>query len=147
MSSGRVLALKIVKSLLIYSSHPDHKSDPAFLKWPDNSPKTIDHYHLDVSRDDGMDEHGIAWLYGCHRVGFLLGKLLSNHCYDFHQVLTTNLTQHDVLHGPDDSSKTIDYHHLDMSRDHGNMDEHGIDWLYGCHRVGFLLGKLLSNHC
>ena len=48
MSSGRVLALKIVKSLLIYSSHPDHKSDPAFLKWPDNSPKTIDYHHLDT---------------------------------------------------------------------------------------------------
>jgi hypothetical protein len=57
-----------------------------------------------MSKDDRMDEHGIAWLYGCHRVGFLLGKL-SNHSYDFHQVLTTNLTQHDV-HGPDDSSKT-----------------------------------------
>jgi hypothetical protein len=62
---------------------------------------------------------------------------------DFHQFLTTNLTQHDV-HGPDDNPKTIHYHHLDMSRDDGT-DEHGIDWLYGCDLVGLLLGKL-SNH-
>jgi hypothetical protein len=42
--------------------------------------------------------------------------------------LTTNLTQHDS-HGPDDHPKTsIDYHHLDMSKDDGT-DEHGIDWL------------------
>jgi hypothetical protein len=55
---------------------------------------------------------------------------------DFHQVLTTNLNQH-FSHGPDDSSKTIHYHHPpDMSRDDG-MDEHGIAWLYGCHQVGF----------
>jgi hypothetical protein len=39
------------------------------------------------------------------------------------QAPTTNLTQHDS-HWPDDDSKTIDYHHLDMSRDDG-MDEHG----------------------
>jgi hypothetical protein len=62
----------------------------------------------------------------------------------FHLVLTTNLTQHDV-HGPDDSPKIIRYHHLDMSRDDG-MDEHGIDWIYGCDLVGFWHGKL-SNHC
>jgi hypothetical protein len=44
---------------------------------------------------------------------------------------TTNLTQCDS-HGPDDHPpKTIDYHHLDMSRDDG-MHEHGIDWLCGC---------------
>jgi hypothetical protein len=51
--------------------------------------------------------------------------------------LTTNLFQHDS-HGPDDHPKTIDYHHLDMPRDDG-MDEHGIDWLYRCHQVGFWL--------
>jgi hypothetical protein len=62
---------------------------------------------------------------------------------EFHHTLTTNRTQHD-LHGPDDSTKTIHYHHLDMSRD-GGMDEHGIDWLNGCHQVGFWIGKL-SNH-
>jgi hypothetical protein len=44
---------------------------------------------------------------------------------DFCPTLTTNPTQHDS-HGPDDHPKTIDYHHMDMSRDDG-MDEHGID--------------------
>jgi hypothetical protein len=29
------------------------------------TPKTIDYHHLDMSRDDGMDEHGIDWLCGC----------------------------------------------------------------------------------
>jgi hypothetical protein len=48
---------------------------------------------------------------------------------DFCQAPTTNLTKHDS-HGPDDQPKTIDYHHLGMSRDVG-MDEHGIDWLCG----------------
>jgi hypothetical protein len=62
-----------------------------------------------MSRDDGMDEHGIDWFYGYDRVGFWLGKLSNHSC--FHHALTTNLTQHDV-HGPDDSTKTIDYHHL-----------------------------------
>jgi hypothetical protein len=56
---------------------------------------------------------------------------------DFCHTPTKNLTQHNP-HGPDDLPKTIDYHHPDMSRDDG-MDEHGMDWLYGCHLVGFLL--------
>jgi hypothetical protein len=64
-----------------------------------------------------------------------VAKLTAN----FDQASTTNLTQHDS-HGPDDGSKTIDYHHLDMSRDDG-MDEHGNDWLYGCHLAGFGLGS------
>jgi hypothetical protein len=34
---------------------------------------------------------------------------------DFCPTLTTNLTQHDS-HGPDDHPKTIDYHHMDMSK-------------------------------
>jgi predicted SAM-dependent methyltransferase len=63
-----------------------------------------------------------------------LGKLQRN----FVAPLYLKLTQHDS-HGPDDHPKTIDYHHLDMPRDDG-MDEHGIDWLYGCHQVGFWLG-------
>jgi hypothetical protein len=55
-----------------------------------------------------------------------------------------NLTQHDS-HGPDDLPKTIDYHHLDMSRNDG-MDESGIDWLFcGCHLVGFWLNSW-ANH-
>jgi hypothetical protein len=62
---------------------------------------------------------------------------------DFCHTPTTNLTQHNPL-GPDDNPKTIDYHHLDMARDDG-MDEHGIDWLYGCHQVGFWL-KSGANH-
>jgi hypothetical protein len=40
--------------------------------------------------------------------------------------MTTNLTQHDS-HGPDDHPKTIDNHHLDMSKDDGTDDMHGID--------------------
>jgi hypothetical protein len=60
---------------------------------------------------------------------------------DYYPTPTTNLTQHDP-HGPDDLPKTIDYHyhHLDMSRDDG-MDEHGIDWLRGCHQVGLWLDR------
>jgi hypothetical protein len=53
---------------------------------------------------------------------------------DFCHALTTNLTQHDS-HGPYDQPKTIDYHHMDMSKEDG-MDEHGIDWLCG-RLVGF----------
>jgi hypothetical protein len=49
---------------------------------------------------------------------------------DFCHTLSKNPTKHDS-HGPDDHPKTIDYHHLDMSRDDG-MDEHEIDWLCGC---------------
>jgi hypothetical protein len=79
-----------------------------------------------------MYEHGIGWLYGCHLVVWWLevGKIKAN----FWWALTTNLTQHDS-HGPDDQLKTIDYHHLSMSKDDG-MYEHGIGWLYGCHLVG-----------
>jgi hypothetical protein len=57
--------------------------------------------------------------------------------------LTTNMTQHDS-HGPDDHPKTIDYHHLDMSKDE-ETDEHGIDWLCGCHIVEFWL-RCWANH-
>jgi hypothetical protein len=65
------------------------------------------------------------------------------------------ITQHDS-HGPDDVANTIDYHHLDMSRDDG-MDEHGNDWLYGYHlaaRLSHCIGKLskiniskVAKHC
>jgi hypothetical protein len=66
-----------------------------------------------------------------------LGKSQADFCH----AATTNLTQHN-LHGPDDHPKTIDYHHLDMARDDG-MDEHGIDWLYGCHLVvGSTVGQI-----
>jgi hypothetical protein len=45
---------------------------------PDDQPKTIHHHHLDMSRDDGMDEHGSDWLYGCRLIGFWL-KNWANH--------------------------------------------------------------------
>jgi hypothetical protein len=60
-----------------------------------------------------MVEKGIDWFCGCHLVGFVLmdvGQMAG----DFYLVLMTNLTQHDS-HGTDDYTKTIDYHHLDMS--------------------------------
>jgi hypothetical protein len=99
-----------------------------------------------MSRDDGMDEHGIQWLYGCPLAGFGLGSWPNNHhAAKFPHALTANLTpQHDShSHGQDDGSKTIDYPYLDMSRDDG-MDEHGIQWLYGCpYQAGFAgLGRV-----
>jgi hypothetical protein len=48
----------------------------------------------------------------------LAKKLSKSEPTDFFHALITNLTQHDS-HGPDDQPKTIDYHHLDMSRDDG----------------------------
>jgi hypothetical protein len=33
---------------------------------------------MDMSRDDGMDEHGSDWIYGCRLIGFWLKKW-SNH--------------------------------------------------------------------
>jgi hypothetical protein len=57
--------------------------------------------------------------------------------------LITNLTQHNS-HGPDDQPKHIHNHVLNISRDDG-MDEHGIDWLYGCCLVGLWL-KSWANH-
>jgi hypothetical protein len=48
------------------------------LHGPDDPPKTIDYHHLDMARDDGMDEHGIDCLYECHLVGFWL-KSWANH--------------------------------------------------------------------
>jgi hypothetical protein len=106
------------------------------------NPKPFIFHRLNISRDDGMDENGIDWLYGCCLIGFWLkvGQITSA---DFCYTPTTNLTQYDS-HGPDDQPKTIHHHHLDMSRDDG-MDEHGIDWLYGCGLVGFWL-KSWANH-
>jgi hypothetical protein len=42
---------------------------------------------------------------------------------------TTNPTQHDP-HGPDDPSRTINYHHLDISG-HDGMDVQDIGWRNG----------------
>jgi hypothetical protein len=100
---------------------------------------------MDMSKDDGTDEHGIDWLCGCHLVGFWLGSYIGQITADFCQAPTTNPTQHDS-HRPDDHPKTIDYHHLDMSKDDGTDDMHGIDWLCGCHLVGFWLGSYRANH-
>jgi hypothetical protein len=33
---------------------------------------------MDMAIDDGMDEHGIDWIVGCHQVGFWL-KSGANH--------------------------------------------------------------------
>jgi hypothetical protein len=42
------------------------------------NPKQFIFHHLNISRDDGMDENGIDWLYGCCLVGFWL-KSWANH--------------------------------------------------------------------
>jgi hypothetical protein len=78
------------------SSRPDHKSDPQHdSHGPDDGSKTIDYPYLDMSRDDGMDEHGIEWLYDeCPLAGFAgLGSLPNNHAAKFPHALTTNLTR------------------------------------------------------
>jgi hypothetical protein len=61
----------------------------------------------------------------------MLGQITADFC----QTPDTNLTQR-IPYGPDDHLKTIDYHHLGMSRDDGIwvsmdmvMDEHGLGWL------------------
>jgi hypothetical protein len=77
--------------------------------------------------------------------GLKLGKL-GRFCFT---AAITNPTQHD-LHGPDDAKTTIDYHHLDPSRDDG-MDEQEIHWHFGCPDAGFWLevgqtGQILL-HC
>jgi hypothetical protein len=69
----------------------------------------------------------------CHLVGLWLKSWAIYITADFlsspHHI---NLIQHDSSHGPDDQPKTIDHHHLGMSRD-DVMDEHGIDCMYECH--------------
>jgi hypothetical protein len=71
--------------------------------------------------------------------GSQVGQITADFCH----ALTTNLTQNDT-HGPDDQPKTIDHHHMGMSRDDG-MDEHGIDWLCGCVLAGVWLASW-ANH-
>jgi hypothetical protein len=80
----------------------------------------------------------MAWM-SMDMVG--LGQITADIC----QAPTTNLTQPNP-YGPDDHLKTIDYHHLGMSRDDG-MDEHGHGGLYGCHLVGFWPIEVGANHC
>jgi hypothetical protein len=40
-----------------------------------------------MSRDDGMDEHGIDWMYGCHLVGLWLKSWAIYITADFCQAL------------------------------------------------------------
>jgi hypothetical protein len=42
------------------------------------NPKQFIFHCLNISRDDGMDENGIDWPYGCHLIGFWL-KSWANH--------------------------------------------------------------------
>jgi hypothetical protein len=55
----------------LQKSDPQHDSN-----LPDDHLKTIDidYHHLGMSRDDGMDEHGIGWELGCHLVEYCLGS-------------------------------------------------------------------------
>jgi hypothetical protein len=50
-------------------------------------------HHLDMSRDDGMDEPGIDWFCGCHLVLGYFGSKVGQITADFCQTPTTNLTQ------------------------------------------------------
>jgi hypothetical protein len=51
----------------------NRKSNPASdLHGPDDAQTTIDHHHLDPSRDNGMDEQEIHWYFGCLDAGFWL---------------------------------------------------------------------------
>jgi hypothetical protein len=59
------------------------------------TPKTTDYHHLGMSRDDGMDEHGIDWIYWCQLVGFWVWKLGRWQLRILSHILTTNLTSHD----------------------------------------------------
>jgi hypothetical protein len=47
----------------------------------------------------------------------------------FFDISTANPTQHD-RHGPDDPFRSINYHHLNISR-HDGMDEQDIGWRNG----------------
>jgi hypothetical protein len=77
--------------------------------------------------------------------GSQVGQITADVC----PALTTNLTQHDS-HGPDDQPKTIDYHHLGMSRDAmawmsmeliGSVD---VSWQdFGSQQVG----KITADFC
>jgi hypothetical protein len=82
MSSGRILAQILGKSQPIFVTPPTTNLTQHDSRKLDDHPKSIDYHHLDMSRDDGMDDHGIDWLYGCHLVGFWL-KSWANHSHFF----------------------------------------------------------------
>jgi hypothetical protein len=98
----------------------------------DEQPKTIDYHFLHMLRDIGKDEHGVDWLFGWHLVGFWLGSWASHSYNEFLSRPDHSSDPANDSHGPDEQSKTIDYHPrpLHMSRDIGK-DEHGVDWLFG----------------
>jgi hypothetical protein len=79
MSVGRILAEKLGKShqLIFVTPWPQI--------WPSKThtgqmtnPKQFIFHCRNISRDDGMDENGIDWLYGCTLIGFWL-KSWANH--------------------------------------------------------------------
>jgi hypothetical protein len=72
MASDRILAQKWGKSQADFCHPPTPDLTQHDLHGPDDNPKTIDYHHLNMAIDDGMDEHGIDWLYGWHLTGFWL---------------------------------------------------------------------------
>jgi hypothetical protein len=72
-----------------------------------------------------MDEQEIHWHLRWLMDDFV-SKVRQLEPISFVHISATNPNQHD-LHGPDESQTTIDYHHLDVSRDDG-MDEQEIHW-------------------
>jgi hypothetical protein len=58
-----------------------------------------------------------------------LGSKVGQMWLNLAQAQTTNPAQHDP-HGPDDPFRTINYHHLDISR-HDGMDDQDIGWRNG----------------
>jgi hypothetical protein len=85
MSSGRILAQKLGKSQLIIVKPRPQDLAQHDSHGPDDLPKTIDYHHLDMSRDDGMDEPGIDWFCGCHLVlvgyfGSKVGQITADFC-------------------------------------------------------------------
>jgi hypothetical protein len=67
MSSGRISAKKlgnISQLIFVKPSTHIHLIQHDSSHGPDDQPKTIGHHHLGMPRDDGMDEHGIDWMYG-----------------------------------------------------------------------------------
>jgi hypothetical protein len=60
-----------------------------------------------MSRYDGMDEHGMDWLYGCHLVGFVnhyISFIQLNHCLN--QFIIDSIHQHHHHWDPLDKSAT-----------------------------------------
>jgi hypothetical protein len=61
--------------------------------------------------------------------------------------LTTNLTQQLDSHGPDDQPKTIDYHHLDMSRDDGMELIGSVDVNVIWQAISSEVGQITADFC